>query len=244
MDGGGRQRGAPAAKAPPPKLTFVEAGVPKTRAEQLRMQISDEILRGQLGPGVPLDEAELARRFGVSRTPVREAIRLLAASGLVDARPHRSAVVARPTEDQLLEMFEALRELEALCAGLAAERMTIAEHERLLDVNETLLRALEKGDPQRYHEANETFHAAIYAGAHNTYVARLTAETRDRIAPFSRVQFRASGRLSRSQAEHERILTALIARDPARASAAMRGHIESVHDTFGHYHPARAAGAG
>ena len=97
---------------------------PRTLAARLRMQLSDEIVRGELAPGITLDEIELARSFQVSRTPVREAIRLLGASGLVEARPHRSAVVARPDKAQLVAMFEALRELEALCAGLAAERMT------------------------------------------------------------------------------------------------------------------------
>ena len=72
-----------------------------TLAERLRLQISDEIVRGELAPGIALDETELAQRFEVSRTPVREAIRLLAASGLVEARPHRSAVVARPGRSSL-----------------------------------------------------------------------------------------------------------------------------------------------
>ena len=107
----GLPQSAPAFRPPEP------APVPKTLADRLRMQISDDIVRGELAPGATLDEMELARRFKVSRTPVREAIRLLASSGLVEARPHRSAVVARPDRPQLTEMFEALRELEALCAG-------------------------------------------------------------------------------------------------------------------------------
>ena len=130
---------------------------PKTLAGRLRMQISDEIVRGELAPGVVLDEMELARRFQVSRTPVREAIRLLGASGLVEERPHRSAVVARPDKTQLVAMFEALRELEALCAGLAAERMTATEHARLQRVHRKLLGVVAAEDPQRYHEMNEDF---------------------------------------------------------------------------------------
>src|ERR1700674_2301416 len=89
-----------------------------TRAEELRLQLADEIVRGALAPGAALDETEIARRFSVSRTPVREALRQLAASGLVDARAHRVAVVARPSLDRLTGMFEAMAELEALCAGL------------------------------------------------------------------------------------------------------------------------------
>src|SRR4051812_23838940 len=72
-----------------------------TRAEELRLQLADEIVRGALAPGAPLDETDIARRFNVSRTPVREALRQLAASGLVEARAHRGAVVARPTLDGL-----------------------------------------------------------------------------------------------------------------------------------------------
>src|SRR6478752_9817570 len=75
-----------------------------TRAEELRLQLADEIVRGALAPGSPLDETDIARRFNVSRTPVREALRQLAASGLVDARAHRCAVVARPSIDRLTGM--------------------------------------------------------------------------------------------------------------------------------------------
>ena len=88
-----------------------------TRAEELRLQLADEIVRGVLPPGAALDETEIARRFSVSRTPVREAMRQLVASGLVDARAHRGAVVARPSIERLTGMFEAMAELEALCAG-------------------------------------------------------------------------------------------------------------------------------
>jgi DNA-binding GntR family transcriptional regulator len=201
----------------------------------LRMQISDDIVRGMLAPGATLDETELARRFNVSRTPVREAIRLLASSGLVEARPHRSAVVARPGKPQLTEMFEALRELEALCAGLAAARRTSQEHDELRRINETLVSAVREGDPQRYHEVNEAFHGAIYAGSHNAYLARLATETRARVAPFSRAQFRTAGRLARSQAEHEAVLAAIGKSDAKAATAAMRRHIESVHEAYGDY---------
>jgi DNA-binding GntR family transcriptional regulator len=211
--------------------------VPKTLADRLRMQISDEIVRGELGPGVALDEMALARRFNVSRTPVREAIRLLVASGLVDARPHRSAIVARPDQRQLVGMFEALRELEALCAGYAAERMTKAERAQLQRIHRTLRPVVRSGDAQRYHETNESFHAAIYAGSHNAYLERLTAETRARVAPFSRAQFRTLGRLAKSHAEHERVVAAILDGERAAAVTAMRAHIESVNDAYAGYRP-------
>ncbi|MDB5654774.1 MAG: GntR family transcriptional regulator, partial [Tardiphaga sp.] len=98
-----------------------------TRAEELRLQLADDIVRGVLRPGAALDETEIAKRFEVSRTPVREALRQLAASGLVDSRAHRGAFVAQPSLERLTGMFEAMAELEALCAGLAAERMLAVE---------------------------------------------------------------------------------------------------------------------
>jgi DNA-binding GntR family transcriptional regulator len=207
----------------------------KTLAAMLREQIADDIVRGALAPGVALEEAELARRFEVSRTPVREAIRLLVASGLVEARPHRSAVVARATEVQLAGMFEALRELESLCAGFSAERMTSAERVELRRAHNVLLPIVRSGDPQRYHELNEQFHALIYAGSHNDYLERLTLETRARIAPFSRAQFRTLGRLARSHAEHEAIVRAILSEDSATAAEVMKGHIGSVHDAYAIY---------
>ena len=147
----------------------------RTLAEELRLQLADEIVRGALAPGAALDEMELARRFRVSRTPVREAIRQLTASGLIEARAHRAAVVARPSEERLIGMFEAMAELEALCAGFAAERMTGAERRALELVHEEMRALIRIGDPQRFHEVNEAFHGAIYAGAHNAYLAEIDA---------------------------------------------------------------------
>jgi len=222
----------------PDAATAGRSHVPKTLADRLRMQISDDIVRGELAPGAVLDEMELARRFNVSRTPVREAIRRLEASGLVDARPHRSAVVARPGLLQIVSMFEVLRELEVLCAGFAAERMTKAEHAELQRIHRSLRPVVRSGDPQRYHEINEHFHAAIYAGSHNAHLARLTAETRARIAPFSRAQFRTLGRLGESHEEHERIVAAILHGAREAATTEMRAHIESVHEAYAGYRAA------
>jgi DNA-binding GntR family transcriptional regulator len=132
-------------------------------------------------------------------------------------------------------MFEALRELESLCAGFSAERMTSAERVELRRAHNALLPIVRSGDPQRYHELNEQFHALIYAGSHNDYLERLTLETRARIAPFSRAQFRTLGRLARSHAEHEAIVRAILSEDSATAAEVMKGHIGSVHDAYAIY---------
>jgi DNA-binding GntR family transcriptional regulator len=211
----------------------------RTLAEDLRLQLADEIVRGMLTPGTALDEMGLARRFRVSRTPVREAIRQLAASGLVEARAHRAALVARPSESRLVGMFEAMAELEALCAGYAAERMTSAERRGLELAHEEMRALIRIGDPQRFHVVNEAFHGAIYSGAHNTYLAEMTIATRARVQPFRRAQFRTLGRLARSHQEHDRVVTAILCGGRERAVSAMRAHITTVREAYEIY----AAGA-
>jgi DNA-binding GntR family transcriptional regulator len=210
----------------------------QTLAETLRLQLADEIVRGTLQPGTPLDETELARRFDVSRTPVREAIRLLAASGLVETPPHRAAVVARPTPERLTGMFEVMAELEALCAGHAATRMTSLERRELEAAHDQLRALIHSGDPQRYHEINEAFHGVIYAGAHNEHLAELTLSTRVRVSPYRRAQFRNMGRLAKSHVEHERVVQAILRGDRDGAAATMRAHISIVSDEYWTYHNA------
>jgi DNA-binding GntR family transcriptional regulator len=207
----------------------------QTLADTLRLQLADEIVRGVLKPGTALDETELARRFAVSRTPVREAIRLLAASGLVETYAHRAAVVARPSSERLTGMFEVMAELEALCASLAAMRMTSTERRELEAAHDQLRALIHSGDPQRYHEINEAFHSVIYSGAHNAHLAELTLATRVRVSPYRRAQFRNLGRLAKSHIEHERVVMAILRGDRDGAGAAMRAHIKIVSDEYWAY---------
>jgi len=206
-----------------------------TRADELRQILADEIVRGKISPGDTLDETAIAGRFSVSRTPVREAIRQLAASGLVDARPHRAAIVARPSHDDLIGMFEAMAELEGLCAFYAAERMSRTERAGLEQVHEDLRLLIQEGDPQNYHETNQLFHGTVYSGAHNAYLADLTTSTRIRVQPFRRAQFRNLGRLSKSHEEHDRVVTAVLRADAAAAQKAMRDHIMTVFEEYEAY---------
>jgi DNA-binding GntR family transcriptional regulator len=207
----------------------------RTLAEELRIQIADEIVQGKIDPGTALDEHMLARRFGVSRTPVREAIRELAASGLVDAEPHRAAVVARPTAERLKQMFDVMAELEALCAGMSAVHMTLAERRELQDLHASLGELVRRGDPATYNETNEAFHAFIYAGSHNEYLAELTLATRKRVSPFRRAQFRSLGRLALSYQEHDHVVTAILRGDREGAATHMRAHILTVENAYERY---------
>ncbi|WP_319772385.1 GntR family transcriptional regulator [Breoghania sp.] len=207
----------------------------RTRTEDIRLQLADEIVKGDLVPGTQLDEMGLAARFGVSRTPIREALRQLEASGLVEQKPHYGAFVSKLSPERLDEMFIVMAELEALCAGLAAINMSADERRELEIMLEDLAGVMRQGDPQRYHELNEAFHNAIYAGSHNAYLAELTLATRLRLAPFRRAQFRTLGRLAKSQAEHRTIVETIARGDQRGAADLMRAHIDTVKISFDTY---------
>jgi DNA-binding GntR family transcriptional regulator len=202
----------------------------RTSAEEIRRGLAERIISGELAPGTPLDESLIAQSFAVSRTPVREALRLLAASGLVDQRPHAKALVAKPGEAELNGMFEVMAWLEALCAGLCAVAMTTAEREGLDALHQGMSGIVRDGDPAGYAEANDAFHSAIYQGAHNPYLKEITLSTRARLQPFRRAQFSALGRLAGSHAEHGLIVEAILRGDRGEAEQAMRRHIVIVGD--------------
>lgn len=204
----------------------------RTSGEEIRRVLASRIIAGELEPGTPLDETLLAGEFAVSRTPVRDALRLLAASGLVDQKPHARALVAKPAPDELAGMFEVMGYLEALCAGLCAAMMTAAERDALDAQHAQMAGIVRAGDTTGYAEANDAFHTAIYDGAHNAYLSEITISTRQRLQPFRRAQFGARGRLAQSHAEHGLIVEAILRGDRAEAEAAMRKHIAIVGDAY------------
>jgi DNA-binding GntR family transcriptional regulator len=206
----------------------------RTSVEEIRQKLAQRIIAGELQPGTPLDETTLASEYDVSRTPVREALRLLAASGLVDQRAHAKALVAKPDEDDLRGMFEVMAELEALCAGRAALAMDTKERDALDALHASMASVVRDGDALAYAEANDAFHSAIYAGAHNAYLSEITRATRARLQPFRRAQFGARGRLGKSHAEHALIVDAILQGDRAAAAATMRSHISIVGTVYQH----------
>ncbi len=203
-----------------------------THGERLRIEIADKILGGDLIPGTSLDETTLAERYGVSRTPVREALRELAAAGLVVHRPHRGAVVAAVTEDRLLEMFQVMADLESLCAGYAAGSITPAERQKLVDLHVEAKELVRMGDLEAYTQANDVFHSFIYESSHNSFLAETALNVRRRVAPFRRAQFRTLGRLAISHAEHDRVVQAILRGDKEAAAREMRAHLGSVHQSY------------
>jgi len=194
-------------------------------AERLRLELEKDIILLRHSPGDKLDEATLAQRFGTSRTPVREALRQLAASGLVEIKAHKGAEVSRASIPQLLEMFEFMSILEGLCAQFAAGRATTGEVEAIREAHEACRAYVEAGDADGFYLANTKFHEEIYSASHNSYGAEQTRRLRNRLAPYRRLQLQRNNRPAESFREHEQILEAIAAGDGARAERITRQHI-------------------
>ncbi len=201
---------------------------PGRTVDQVVRSLSDRILTGQLRPGEKLDEYALADLYDVSRTPVREALGRLSAMGLVERRPNRGATVAVVSPEYLQSMFESMAELESICARLAAERMTVAERRTLEHGHRDAARLVHLGAEDDYEEFNTEFHTQLYLGAHSPHITELAMQTRDRLAPFRRAQFRLTGRLAKSWQEHDAIVTAVLQADGAAAASSAKAHVSVV----------------
>ena len=219
---------------------LVRAG---TTVDQMVQVLADEIVRGLLPPGEKLDEGGLAERFGVSRTPVREALRQLSTMGLVERPPNRRAVVQAITDERLTEMFDAMGELEAVCARLSAQRMTAGERRALADLHRGSAALVRDGAREAYEEANVRFHTLLYEGSHSGYLRDFVGATRARLAPFRRAQFRVADRLPRSWEEHDAIVAAILRGDAEAAATAARAHVLTVGVASATFLSPRAAAA-
>lgn len=204
-----------------------------TKAQHIHLAIADDIVHGRLLPGAALDETTIAATFGASRTPVREAIRQLAAIGLVDARARRGAVVATVGARELDEMFAVMGEIEALCARWSATNMTARERRHLLALQSESETLVSVGRRTAYIAFNNRFHEAIYRGAHNRFLADLALSVRQRCAPFRRAQLETLGRLAKSHHEHAAVVDAIQRGDADTAAVEMRAHIIVVRDAVG-----------
>jgi DNA-binding GntR family transcriptional regulator len=196
-----------------------------TIASRIQKSLTSKIINGELRPGYKLDEKTLATEFGVSRTPIREALRELGARGLIDLVPHRGGIVAQISLDQLGDMLDAECEMEALCARLASQRMSAVEKGALQECHRQAQELTRDRDETRYLEINQSFHDMICDGAHNATLATMTRELRARLAPFRQSQSEAQGRrLALSHEEHTQIVDGILASDPDAAHEAMRRH--------------------
>ncbi len=200
----------------------------KPLSDVIAAHLEAEIIDGRLKAGTRLDETVIAGRFEVSRTPVREALQLLAARSLVERVPYRGVIVSEIAQEEIEQLFEAMGELEALCGGAAALRMSIRERAELLELHRGMETLAVQGDGAAYDEANAAFHRRLFEGARNRFLAEAAEALRVKLSPFRRAQLADTARMRRSSEEHAEIVAAICERDPDAASRALRRHLVSA----------------
>lgn len=197
----------------------------------LRDQIEEAIVSGTYRPGDRLEEQSLAEQYGVSRTPVREALRQLQEAGLVDIKPRRGAAVTIVGPSELIHMFEVMGGLEAMAGRLASRRLDEASKKELLDSHEACRAAVNQGSDAYYYE-NERFHMAIYKASGNPFLEEQARALHRRLKPYRRIQLRSLNRIEQSFAEHDRIVTAIVNGNSSEAEQALWDHITIQADRF------------
>lgn len=211
----------------PPPLRLGEAH--QSLAELVCADVRNRILSGALQPGQRLVEENLASQLGVSRNPVREAIRMLAAEGFVDLTARRGATVARLRADQTEDLFHVRAALEGLAARVAASRHTPADIEKLERILDDARADEAAGQLDDLAELNTAFHLAIADVAGRTYVDVSTPVLQRAQWLFRRT---AASRASSSHLEHRTIVEAIAAGAEDYAEAAARAHVEAARQTF------------
>lgn len=199
--------------------------------DQVTLRLRTMLVEGRIAPGAKLNERELCELLHVSRTPLREAIKLLAAEGLVDLLPNRGAVAVRLTEADIVHTFEVLAGLEAMSGRLAAARIGDTELAEIRATHYEMLACHVRGDLSGYYRLNAAIHAAINAAARNPVLS----DTYRRInARVTALRFRTNqdqAKWQRAVAEHEAMLEALAARDGERLGSLLAAHLANKRDS-------------
>lgn len=204
-----------------PAKTLDTAGLP----HRIRARLEQDILAGVLSPGMAIDEKALAASFNTSRTPVREALLLLSARGLVEIVPRTGIYVRQLRASELVAMMEALGELEGVLARLAALRIGPALREELQRALAATAAEARAEDAEAYQRANAALHDVIYRASGNPFIVEQAQAVRLRISAYRGRMFEKPGRLAASQREHERVVACILKGDPDAAAEAMRDHI-------------------
>ncbi len=199
------------------------------QTEQLLNAILADIDGGRLNPGDVLDEAGLAARHGVSRTPVREVFIQLEATGLIKRLPRKGAVLFKPTLEECLAILEVHARLEGQAAGLAARRLSPVQADRLeAAVVACEAHAKDQGDgnPNGYYQLNLHFHEAVALGAGNAFLVDMIKTNARKLMAYYRARYRYPGSIAQSAREHREIATLIFSHDRQGAEAAMQTHVQ------------------
>lgn len=201
-------------------------GTPKlSTVQRIEEALLDEISVGELSPGQRLDEVKLATRFGVSRTPIREVLSRMTAQGILVPGEKRGVFVASYSREDLAQIFEAMHEIEAACARIASQRLSLLSRTEIEAAHAACLEAAHQGDRVGYLRANEAFHQAIYRATGNPYMAEIASEFRQRTGPFRSKKFATKADLISSAESHEELIRNIFSEDSATASNGMRSHM-------------------
>jgi DNA-binding GntR family transcriptional regulator len=207
------------------KASSPEPNRKASRGEFVRNQVRQAIEQGKFKPGDRMRETDVADWLKVSRTPVREALRLLEAEGLLTFVPWRGVIVAELDRQQIVELYKVRAALEGLAAGLAARHISDAELEML----EVLLNKCEHcKDQAEIASLNRRFHAGVHAASHNRYLTQQLNVLRSALALLKGTTYSVPGRPAAANDEHRAILAALRARDESGAEAAARRHMHNA----------------
>lgn len=196
----------------------------QSTARRIEKALVEEISAGELAPGQHLDENGLAERFGVSRTPVREALSRLTAQGVLVQGARRGNFVAEYTREQLSQIFEAMHEIEAACARIVSQRLNFLTRSEIELAQADCIKAASDGDRKAYLRANEAFHMAIYRATGNPYIAEIASEFRRRTGPFRAKKFSTRQDLVDSAESHQVLLNDIFSEDSMTAFNGMRSH--------------------
>ncbi|MEW6999362.1 GntR family transcriptional regulator [Colwelliaceae bacterium BS250] len=198
-------------------------------SDKIYNQLSSAIIAGKIKPGQKLEEQDIADQYGASRTPIREAFRLLHTNGLVESKAHKGVTVIELDIDQLADMYEALAELEALCAGLSAQRMTMVERKQLQRLHDLSKVEVEAENITNFADLNNQIHLAIHQGSRNTTLLETISTLRKRLSLYRQPWlFEQRNRLEKSFKEHQTLVEAILNNDQQGATNAMKNHISNT----------------
>ena len=199
--------------------------------DQLVARLRDMIVEGELTPGERVPERVLCTRFGVSRTPLREALKVLASEGLLDLLPNRGATVSRLTVDDLDEMFPVMGALEALAGELACDRVTDEEIAEIRALHYQMVLHHARRELAPYFRLNQAIHERILNAAHNETLARMYRGLAGRVRRARYLANMSASRWAHAVEEHEAILDALARRDGQRLSHILKQHLKNKCET-------------
>ncbi len=204
----------------------------KMRPHAIADALEELVFTGEFPDGARLDEITLAARFGVSRTPIREALQRLVVAGLAEQLPRRGVFIRQPGAVDLMEMFETMAELEAACGRLSAQRISDPALDMLEQTNTRCREAVAAGDVDGYYRENQSFHQVIYHETGNSFLEHEALRLSRRLSPFRRLQLRWRGRMAQSMAEHETVVRALREGDARLAADTLRDHVAVQGEKF------------